>query len=310
MRPFELTGGKKAGDIIGVLTLILMMVAGVLLAYRNYVRGKGDRQGAFRLAAAVFAVEMGLFLCAAHFVPALVTVFLFILAVSGALFMSGFMWVLYLALEPYVRRRWPQTIISWSRLTAGRVRDPLVGRDLLSGMLLGMAWILVFQVGILFLMRAGARPEFSRTEYLLGVRETAAAWLGNGVGSILGTLIFFFVLVLLRVLVRNRWLAAVLFVVINTAPKLLASDYPAIETPIWLIIYAIAAVAVVRFGLIVLATATFMTNVLLNLPCTLNFSDWYITSSIWVLLSFVALVAWGFYTSLGGKKLWKDELFE
>ena len=35
-------------------------------------------------------------------------------------------WLYYLALEPYVRRLWPQALISWSRVLAGRVRDPLV----------------------------------------------------------------------------------------------------------------------------------------------------------------------------------------
>ena len=46
-------------------------------------------------------------------------------------------WVVYVALEPWVRRKWPRTMISWSRLTSRGVRDPLVGRDLLYGTLLG-----------------------------------------------------------------------------------------------------------------------------------------------------------------------------
>ena len=39
--------------------------------------------------------------------------------------------VVYLALEPYVRRTWPVILITWSRLVSGQLRDPLVGRDLL-----------------------------------------------------------------------------------------------------------------------------------------------------------------------------------
>jgi len=46
---------------------------------------------------------------------------------------SCFTWPLYIAIEPYVRRRWPVTLISWSRLLAGGIRDPLVGRDVLVG---------------------------------------------------------------------------------------------------------------------------------------------------------------------------------
>ena len=42
-------------------------------------------------------------------------------------------WIFYMALEPYVRRIWPEMVISWSRLLAGRWFDPLVGRDVLAG---------------------------------------------------------------------------------------------------------------------------------------------------------------------------------
>jgi fructuronate reductase len=35
--------------------------------------------------------------------------------------------MLYVALEPFVRRMWPDALISWSRAIMGRLRDPLVG---------------------------------------------------------------------------------------------------------------------------------------------------------------------------------------
>ena len=44
-------------------------------------------------------------------------------------------WLYYVALEPFVRRLWPDVLISWSRLLSGRLQDPLVGRDLLIGCL-------------------------------------------------------------------------------------------------------------------------------------------------------------------------------
>ena len=159
-------------------------------------------------------------------------------------------------------------------------------------------------------MRAGAQPQFAATDYLLGTREALGVSLSVVVSSIFGTLVFFFFLVLLRVLVRNQWLAAALFVAIFTAPKVLASNHLLADTLIWVSIYAIAAIAVVRFGLIVLAVATFMANVLLNLPFSLDFSSWYATHCVFVLLAFVAIASWGFYTSLAGQSLWKDELLE
>jgi hypothetical protein len=232
------------------------------------------------------------------------------MAVSTGLFMSAFIWVFYLALEPYVRRNWPQMIISWTRLISGRLRDPLVGRDLLFGVLLGITWLFVLAVGSFFLIRAGDRPLLANEEFLQGFRESVAVGLANIVGSIRTTLIFFFLLVLLRVLVKNRWVAAAIFALLFAVPKVLGSDHLWIETPVWLIVYAIAAFTVVRFGLIVLAMGVLTVDVLLNVPMTLDFSYWYAGRSLSVVLGFVLIAAWGFYTSLGGQRLWKEDLFE
>ncbi len=300
----------RAGNILGLTLSIATLVGGIWFAVRNLARGRGDRKGAWRLACVVFAVEIATFLCRAHFVPAIDMVLLTIFAISTGLFASGVMWVLYIALEPYVRRNWPQTIISWTRLMSGRLRDPLVGRDLVFGVVMGMAWVLVFEVGSFFLMRTGTPPQLPTADYLLGTREATAEWLSRAVVSILGTLLFFFTLVLLRVLVRNRWVAAALFVAIFTTPQVLRSDHIVVESIVWTAIYVIAAIAVVRFGLVVPGIAVFMTNVLLNLPLTLDFSNWYAAHCLFIVLTFVAIGTWGFYTSLAGKPLWKDELFE
>jgi drug/metabolite transporter (DMT)-like permease len=80
--------------------------------------------------------------------------------------------------------------------------------------------------------------------------------------------------------------------------------------PVWLVVFSIAAFAVSRFGLITLAVAIFTANVLVNLPYTLDPSIWYASSAFAVLLSFVALAVWGFYTSLAGQRLWKEALFD
>ena len=52
-------------------------------------------------------------------------------------------WLLYLALEPYVRKFWPTTLISWSRCVAGNVLDPQVGRDVLIGVSVAAIVLLV-----------------------------------------------------------------------------------------------------------------------------------------------------------------------
>jgi len=66
----------------------------------------------------------------------------------------------------------------------------------------------------------------------------------------------------------------------------------------------------VRFGLIVLALGVLTVDALLNVPITLDFSNWYAARSLSVLLGFVVIAAWDFYTSLAGQRLSKDDLFE
>ena len=310
MSQSEQTRADKASRIIGLSIALIIFAGSIFLAYRNHSRGRGDRQGALRLASLVFALELCICLSRSHFVLTFDAVGLVILAVSTALFVSGFIWVLYLALEPYVRRNWPQTIISWTRFISGRLRDPLVGRDLLFGALMGISWLFVFVVGSFFLIREGDRPQLASAEFLLGFRESVAVGLDNMVSSIQTSLVFFFLVVLLRVVVKNRWVAAAIFVLLFTVPKVLGGDHPTIETPIWLAIYSIAAIAVVRFGLIVLALAVLTVDVLLNVPYTLDFSNWYAVHSLCVVLGFVAVAAWGFYTSLAGQRLWNEDVFD
>jgi serine/threonine protein kinase len=310
MKQADQTRANKLSQIIGLSVALIIFAGGLLLAYRNYSRGRSDRQGALRLASLVFALEISICLFRSHFVLTLDTVGLLILALSTGLFVSAFIWMLYIALEPYVRRNWPQTIISWTRFLSGHFRDPLVGRDLLFGIILGIGWGFVFELGNLFLIRAGARPILGSTEFLQGTRETVAVCLSSIVSSIQTTFVFFFLIVLLRVLVKNRWLAASIFVLLFTLPKVLGSNHPLMEIPLWLVIYGVAAIAMVRFGLIVLALGVLTVDALLNVPITLDFSNWYATRSLCVLLSFVVIAAWGFYTSLAGQRLWKEDLFE
>jgi hypothetical protein len=121
------------------------------------------------------------------------------------------------------------------------------------------------------------------------------------------------VLLLLRVVLRNAW-PAVCFVAIFTVLFSLGTGYPLgrptlDQIPVGLILYSTVAVALLRFGLIALATSVFWSR-LSSLPYTLDFSTWYAGSTASVVLSVFALAAWGFYTSLPERPLWKGDLFE
>jgi len=301
------TLGERISKIIGLLSLGSLLAGAIFLARRNYRQGRGDRKGALRLASVIFALEMALFLCRTHFATVGDSFGLLVIAVSTGLFVSSVTWLLYLAVEPWVRRHWPQTIISWSRLLTGQVRDPLVGRDILFGVFLGVIWILIFQIRYIPMMRMGASPGLSSTEILMGGRHAMGAWLQQWPQSIQGTLAFFFLLFGLKVLLRKEWIAAIVFVAIFAVPRSLTSTYTSVELPAQILVYAIAVLIVLRFGLVPLACAIFTVNLMANVPFSADLSSWYMTTSILALLSVVALAAWGFYHSLGGQPLWAAE---
>ena len=299
---------KRAGQIISILLLISLLFGAIYLARKNYRQGRSDREGALRLAFIMFALEILLWLCRTHLVASLSTFALFVVAISTSLFFAGITWLLYLALEPWVRRRWPQAMISWSRLLSGQFRDPLVGRDILFGVMLGVVWILIAQFRYIPMMHMGAAPDFGHLEYLSGGREALGEWLMQIPTSILGTLQFFFLLLGLKLVLRKDWLAAIAFVAIFALPLGLSSPYVAVELPAWILIYAVAVLIVYRFGLVPLACAIFTINMLGNVPFTADLSEWYAPAWILALLSIVALAGWGFYHSLAGEPLWRPEI--
>jgi hypothetical protein len=300
--------GQQINKIIGLVLVGSLLAGAVFLARRNYRQGRGDRAGAFRLASVMFGLEIALWLCRTHFSTINATFGLFVIAVSTGLFVSGVTWLLYLAVEPWVRRHWPQTIISWSRLLSGQFRDPLVGRDILFGVILGVVWVLVFKIRDIAMIRMGAAPGLAAPEALMGGREALGAWLRQWPQSIQTTLVFFFLLFGLKVLLRKEWIAAIAFVAVLAVPRSVTSSYMAVEIPAQILVYAIAVLIVLRFGLVPLACAIFTINLVENVPFSVDFSAWYMSTSILALLSVVALAGWGFYHSLGGEPVWQVEM--
>ncbi len=161
---------------------------------------------------------MVLFLAQAHLKFSGDSFFLLLLAAKHGLFMAALMWTLYLALEPYVRSKWPQTIVSWSRMLAGKLRDPLVGRDILYGTMLGLGMGAGSMRAFCSTCARGTAPA-CRIGRARRKRAAFSMWLGNVFGAIVWVLLFFFVLVFFRALVRNRWIAAALFVALFAHPQ-------------------------------------------------------------------------------------------
>ncbi len=299
--------GLLAERILLSIMILVPVLAAVFLARWNFVRGKGDRRGAMLLAILIFSLHMVLWAFQAHFSSVGNFIYLLVLAISDALFWGGAVWVLYLALEPYVRRYWPQALISWTRVFAGRFRDPLVGRDVLYGAVLGIFFCDIFVLAYHLAARLGAPPATLDTNYLGTARIAIAAWLEHIPDSISSTLLVFLILFLFRVLLRKSWLAAIGFILLFTAFKSVSADYPSVSWPIEAILYTTLAVGALRFGLVALVVALYTADSALNIPVTLNPSAWYFTGATLALGTVAALAIWGFYTALAGQVPWKTE---
>ncbi|MDH3284652.1 MAG: serine/threonine protein kinase, partial [Acidobacteriota bacterium] len=103
--------------IAGFLFLVLATLLGgvLLLVLRNLKLGRGDRRGALRLALLVVTLRLLYWLFTGHHVAHPDEIYLLTVALAGAIGLGVLVWVLYIALEPYLRRVWPQAIVSWSR---------------------------------------------------------------------------------------------------------------------------------------------------------------------------------------------------
>jgi serine/threonine-protein kinase len=191
-------------------------------------------------------------------------------------------------------------------LLIGQFRDPLVGRDLLYGVLLGLTWTLLYDVRQVLTMRLGDAPNFYSTGFLMGSRQALASWLLHIPISIQSTLVFFFVFLAFRIVVRREWLAAIAFVALFAGMKTVGSDFLRVEAILQILIYGTAVLVVVRFGLVALAAGMFTADVLLNVALSGDMSNWYAPHGIFVVLSILALATWAFYNALGGRNPWSS----
>jgi hypothetical protein len=286
------------GQLTGVVCICFSATA-AFLAWRNIRLGRSDRKGAFRVAFYLFAV--GMLVCALVGQHTSTTELHLLLnfAVAQASLGALLFWLDYVALEPFVRRLWPQSLISWSRLTMGQWRDPLIGRDLLFGTLLAVILTLLQTLSFFSKVWVGAKPWYFPCH----------PWVLDCPGSLIGLAMFgqlqaillaFFgllALVILRWLLRNNSVAFVVAVVLCTG---LFGGWKALPVD-WLIVALMIALlygCLVLFGFLATVVAIFGLW-LTSFPLTLDFSAWYASHGLFAIGLLVAMAVFGFYTSRG-----------
>lgn len=304
---------QRTGHIILLAIFMTLMVGGALLARRNMKLGRGDPRGAWRLAMTSMVLWGAVWTFGSHHVPNLWEVALVIQGLSWALFASGFLWILYMAIEPYMRRRWPASLISWTRLLSGRIRDPLVGRDILIGTAAGAGLNFLTAVSFLIpLWRSEPLPFpalfdlfnlYGTGPMLAGLPSAVASSLFVGLG-------FLFLLVLVRVLLRRPWLATGSAVALLSAVAALQNPEPWLALPIALTAYSLLFFVVTRYGLLALFATLVAVGVTSNAPATLDFSAWYSGAGWFSWAVILAIALYGFRISLAGRPLFSGAAFD
>jgi serine/threonine-protein kinase len=301
---------QSVGSIYFFIPVFVIMFGGILMARRNLRLGRGDRRGAFRLASFFFALYALLWLLRADHVPAIAEVGLFFQFLETAFFGSGMVWVVYVALEPHVRRIWPAVLISWSRLIAGRIRDPLIGRDILFGALAGLAdrmWHIFYRQLLAWLSQPTPPLSADSLEWLAGIRHTL-----GGLAQVLTLVLYIpmgwlFILLLLRVILRKQWLTVVVFLLTCSTLSLLSNPGPVIwiQSIFTVVTFSLFLFVLQRWGILAMVFY-FLFIFIGTAPLTFDLSSWYAGRSLFVLLGLAGLAAYGFYISLAGRPLFRE----
>lgn len=307
--------GARLAAIMLFILFIGILLAAAFLGRRNLQLGRGDRRGAFKLAIFVFLVAVSAGLIGTRHIPSLGDELdLLFLITAYALIPAALIWLMYIALEPHVRKRWPRLIISWSRLMAGSFRDPMVGRDLLLGGLLGLLHSSAIAFGSMLPRWLGfPKPPTMLTNVLMfdGTRNILGVFLGSHVVmSVFAGFAFLFVLLLLYIILRRQWLAALALFLIALAIELsaFAASAPRFYWVASILISLTIVVVVTRLGLLATMAAQLFFFLTLDYPLTTDVSAWYVPATVFSLAIVLGLSVYGFYTSLGGQPLFGERL--
>jgi serine/threonine protein kinase len=309
-RPAPGGGNDRSPGALVYLTLELIVIIGsVPFARYNLRLGRGDTRGAVRLGLFVFCLGLGSWLIGGTHAAGAGEADLFVMAAMRSVFGAVTLALTYISFEPFVRRRWPQTMISWSRVLAGGFRDPLVGRDILIGCVVGVVLVLVQGFGNLLYGIHGTPAMKVSTDLvtLSGGRYLAGEFLlliADTLNKALGIL---FLIFLFRVLLRKQWLAAGVVIILLAAMYAMNDPNPYIGWSMNILFFGLMVFTLMQFGLLAVAAALFVAVFVNQFPLNTDLSVWYAGDTAFTLLFTAAVAVWGFRTALAGQPLLKAD---
>lgn len=316
---------KAASQVL----LFITVIGGALFAWRNIKSKRGDLGGAWRAGSGVAVLTfLAMLLTADSLRSGLDPLGNIGWMISRALASGALVLLLYLGVEPYVRRVWPESIISWTRLIQGRFTDPLVGLSVLVGAALGAAALVVIMLSRSLPGALGLPPA---RPYVDDVSGAVAL---NGISNVLGhigncmlrgldvAMIMLVTCVLIKFVVRKTWIALAIFVTLQTLLWVSASPVlntlPQLDARFWTwppsawaliaghvtamaLLLTLAMAVLVRFGVLALMVAGFVFTLLASTPITFDLSRWFAGTGLMVLTGVAAVAVGGAAAAVLGR---------
>jgi serine/threonine-protein kinase len=304
---------KVAAEWAYVVLMLSMLLVPPFVARRNLRRGVGDRRGAWRLGFAVFLLQLASWALRTEAWGSVFKSEMSLVVQLGlALVLGALTALIYLALEPYVRRLWPRSLISWTRLLMGRFGDPRVGRDVLIGAVAGVVVTLAQRLEWLVPWALGVAPRipYGVAEATLGSGGKALA-MAAAPGFLLGPLMVLFVLTTPTLLLRRKRLAlavSMLILVLMAAPWVAqSSSGMALASALVevVLVYAVLVGTLLRFGLLALAAAFFFFEILQHWPLTFDGGAWYFDTSLMGMAILAVVATLAVIVARGGANVWR-----
>jgi predicted Ser/Thr protein kinase len=277
----------------------LGLLAAVLLARRNWKLGRIDQKGALRIALARCLLGLVAWVGTVHAVPDESMVVFFFANCATWLMWGASLALIYVALEPSVRARWPHSIVTWNRLLAGRWLDAQVGAHILIGAAVGSAvWVAAEWIDD---WQSDALGTLSGLQSALGTREWLATHADQVASSLFFGLLVFFSICGLRAIVRKNIpaaiLAALLLSVANSS--LLTSPDWKVELAIYVGMYTVLVFVLLRFGLVATIAAVFFLDTTNKITLGTDWKTWYAPSGVATLVLLLSVAVFAFWRSQG-----------
>ncbi len=300
---------SRAVSLAGTVLVLALLLGAIALARHNLKSGRADQRGARRLTSFLIAVWIVSWLLGArHYFDLGTELDRFFMFAAFAMLNTGFTWLFYLGLEPYVRRLCPDVLISWTRLLSGDVRDPRVGRDVLVGIAAGVLFALLETTKTLIPgTTVPGQLQGSNTAYFLGTRYALSLLVRFIPNALQTTMLVTFMYAVIAALVRRRWVAIGTTLVL--CASVIASESETIApwaaVTLATLVSAIAIFALLRFGLLTISLALLTDMILRNVSLTTDMTRLDAPMSAVTLLIVGGAAAYAFYVSRAGEGIFQ-----